>query len=259
MSENLFRLKDKVAVITGGFGLLGSALVLAFQEFSANVAVLDIRPDPKQMARFRKKPGRIRFYPCDIASSESIRKTLDAVVGDFGKIDVLVNNAYPRNGNYGRIFEKIRLADWKDNVNSHLGGYFNVTQQVSRLMRKRRSGSIVNIGSIYGMVAPDFSIYEGTRMTMPAEYAAIKGGLITLTRYLATYLAPAHIRVNAVSPGGLLNGQDRRFVKNYCKKVPLGRMGNPRDVCGAVLFLAGDAARYITGQNLAVDGGWTAW
>jgi NAD(P)-dependent dehydrogenase (short-subunit alcohol dehydrogenase family) len=248
-----------VAVITGGFGLLGSELAASFLSSSAQVAILDVAQDAEKLGRLRRRFGPVRFYPCDIASPRAVASSLRQIGRDLGKIDILVNNAYPRNKNYGRLFEKIELKDWQDNVNRHLGGYFNVTQQVARLMRKRRSGSIINIGSIYGMVAPDFSIYKGTKMTMPAEYAAIKGGLINLTRYLATYLAPYNIRVNAVSPGGLFNGQDRRFVRNYSKKVPLGRMGNPGDVCGAVIFLASDAARYITGQNIAVDGGWTAW
>lgn len=251
-SSPLFRLNGKTVVITGGLGLIGSELASACRDAGAEVVILDIKG-------IKNAGNNVTNYPCDITSVASVRKALKAVLRDFGKIDVLVNNAYPRNGNYGRLFEKIRLEDWAENVHAHLGGYFNVTQQVARFMMKRKAGSIINMGSIYGMVGPDFSIYKGTSMTMPAEYAAIKGGILNLTRYLATYLAPHQIRVNAVSPGGILDGQDPRFVKNYCRRVPLGRMGYPDDISGPVLFLASDASRYVTGQNIAVDGGWTAW
>jgi len=257
-NQNLFNIKDKVVVITGGFGLIGLELVSAFLESSARVVVLDLKKNSKKLTEFRKKSSHIYFYPCDITSFKSVQKALSDLARDLRKIDILVNNAYPRNKNFGRVFEKIQLADWHDNVNMHLGGYFNVTQQVVQLMIKERTGSIVNMSSIYGMVGPDFSVYKGTRMTMSAEYAAIKGGIVNLTRYLANYLAPFNIRVNAVSPGGIFNHQDQKFVKNYCKRVPLGRMGHPKDICGAIIFLASDASQYITGQNIAVDGGWTA-
>jgi NAD(P)-dependent dehydrogenase (short-subunit alcohol dehydrogenase family) len=124
---------------------------------------------------------------------------------------------------------------------------------------QQRYGNIVNIASIYGMLGPDFSIYEGTTMTMPAEYAAIKGAIISFTRYLATYLAPYNIRVNCLSPGGIFNEQPETFVKKYNKRTPMGRMGNPEDIAGGVLFLLSDLSSYITGQNLVIDGGWSAW
>ncbi|MEK7333547.1 MAG: SDR family oxidoreductase, partial [Nitrospirota bacterium] len=120
-------------------------------------------------------------------------------------------------------------------------------------------GTIINLASIYGVVAPDFSIYEGTEMTMPVAYSAIKGGIIALTRYIATYYAKYNVRANTVSPGGIFDNQQETFVKRYSDKTPLGRMGSPSEVTGAVVFLASEAASYITGQNLIVDGGWTAW
>ena len=256
--DDLFSLNKKAVLITGGFGLLGSELVQSCLAGGAHVAILDVRPNDEKLRRFRNISSRVRFYRGDIASPQ-VRKVIGTVISDMQAIHVLVNNAYPRNRHYGRIFEAIQLKDWQVNVDRHLGGYFNITQLVANQMKKQCTGSIVNIGSIYGMVAPDFSIYQGTKMTMPAEYSAIKGGLLNFTRYLATYLAPHGIRVNAVSPGGIKNGQDPKFVRNYCRRVPLGRMAAPEDVSGAVVFLASDASRYITGQNIAVDGGWTAW
>jgi NAD(P)-dependent dehydrogenase (short-subunit alcohol dehydrogenase family) len=144
------------------------------------------------------------------------------------------------------------------NVNSHLGGHFLCCQKVAEQMKLQGSGSIINFASIYGVVAPDFSIYEGTTMTMPVAYSAIKGGIIALSKYLATYYAKDNIRVNCVSPGGVFDNQADNFVEKYLAKTPLGRMGTPKDMVGAVLYLASDASLYVTGFNLIVDGGWTA-
>ncbi|MBI2067890.1 MAG: SDR family oxidoreductase [Deltaproteobacteria bacterium] len=248
--SNPFSLEGKVILISGGSGLLGSSLVSAFQEQGGRVIVFDLKEG---------KSSTVCYYECDVTDAKSIQKAVQKAIKDEERIDVLVNSAYPHNRNWGKIFEEISREDWSENVDGHLGGYFQLTQEVVREMKKQKRGSIIQVGSIYGMVGPDFSIYEGTSMTMPAEYAAIKGGLTTLTRYLATYLARFNIRVNMVSPGGIYSGQPESFVKNYEKRVPLGRMATPEDICGAVLFLSSDAARYITGQNLAVDGGWTAW
>ena len=133
-----------------------------------------------------------------------------------------------------------------------------MSQQVAIQMTKQKSGSIINMASIYGVVGPDFTVYENTKMTMPAAYAAIKGGLVNLTKYIASYYGPQNIRVNTVSPGGIFDNQSFSFVQNYEKKVPMRRMGNPEDVAPSVVFLLSDDARYITGQNLIIDGGWTA-
>lgn len=126
-------------------------------------------------------------------------------------------------------------------------------------MKKQKSGVIINIASIYGVLGPNFSVYEGTEMTMPVEYSMIKGGIINFTRYLSTYLAPYNIRVNAISPGGIFNNQPKSFVEKYKEKVPLGRMGTPSDIVGTVIFMVSDASEYITGQNIMVDGGLSVW
>tara|TARA_B110000208_G_C11522156_1_gene341062 strand:- start:281 stop:685 length:405 start_codon:yes stop_codon:yes gene_type:complete len=133
-----------------------------------------------------------------------------------------------------------------------------MSQQVALQMAKQKSGSIINMASMYGVVAPDFTVYDGTNMTMPAGYAAIKGGLVNLTRYIASYFGPQNIRVNTVSPGGIFDNQNITFVQNYEKKVPMRRMGTPDDIAPSVVFLLSDESKYITGQNIIIDGGWTA-
>lgn len=248
---NPFSLDERVIVVTGGAGRLGRAMVQSLTTAGGRAVVWDLQSAPETTAAL--------FCRCDITQPSSVAVALQQTRQAMGTIDVLINNAYPRNPQYGRRFEEIALTDWHENVAAHLGGYFNVTQQVVQEMVSRKAGSIINIASIYGIVGPDFSIYDGTTMTMPAEYAAIKGGLVNFTRYLATYFGRFQIRANAVSPGGVFDGQPERFVAQYERKVPLGRMATPEDICGAVLFLASDVSRYVTGHNLVVDGGWTAW
>lgn len=169
----------------------------------------------------------------------------------------MINNAYPRTDDWGLKFEDIPPSSWRANVDLHMNGYCLCCQKAAEQMKKQGAGSIINIGSIYGIVGPDFSIYEGTSMTMPAAYAVIKGGIIQFTRYLASYYGASGVRVNSISPGGVFDGQDSAFVEKYSAKVPLGRMAEPDDISGAVLFLASDASKYITGHNLVVDGGWS--
>jgi NAD(P)-dependent dehydrogenase (short-subunit alcohol dehydrogenase family) len=170
----------------------------------------------------------------------------------------LVNNAYPRNADYGKKFESVTYESFCDNVNRHLGGYFLTTQQVSKIMKKQNRGNIINMASIYGFRAPRFDIYEGTEMTMPVEYAAIKGAVTNLTRYLSSYLGPYNIRVNCISPGGIFADQPEIFVEKYRSLVPLGRrMAYQSDLTGIVTFLLSDTSEYITGQNIVVDGGWS--
>src|SRR5271157_2541009 len=155
-------------------------------------------------------------------------------------------------------FEKISIDSWRTAVDSQMTSYCLCCREAAEAMRSRKRGSIINLGSTYGMVGPDFSIYEGTALTMPAAYAAIKGGIINFTRYLASYYAKDGIRFNCISPGGVENNQAAPFVENYVRKTPLGRMAKPGDIAGAAVFLASDASAYVTGHNLVVDGGWTA-
>jgi NAD(P)-dependent dehydrogenase (short-subunit alcohol dehydrogenase family) len=255
MNPNLFSCKDKVALVTGGLGLIGREIVQGLNDFGASVCVADIHECEMKGLKY---PAAVHFQNLDITSEDSIRQTVEAVIRQFKKIDILVNCAYPRTGDWGARCEDVSYDSWKMNVNSHLGGYFLCCQKVAEQMKLQGGGSIINFASIYGIVAPDFSIYEGTPMTMPVAYSAIKGGVIAFSKYMATYYAKHNIRVNCVSPGGIFDKQPDSFVEKYIAKTPLGRMGTPKDMVGAVLYLASDASLYVTGHNLIVDGGWTA-
>ena len=243
------RLEKKIIIITGGNGLLGSAIIEKLIEDGAFVINLDIN---------HKTNESLSNIECDITNQESVDNSLNLIINKYEKIDGLVNNAYPRTQDWGNKFEDIKLDSWKKNIDWQLNSYFYMSQQVAVQMAKQKSGSIINIASIYGVIGPDFTVYDGTNMTMPAGYAAIKGGLINLTRYMASYFGPHKVRVNTVSPGGIFDNQNISFVENYEKKVPLRRMGLPEDITPSVSFLLSDESKYITGQNLIIDGGWTA-
>ncbi len=243
----MFSIKNKVIVVTGGNGLLGKQMVSTFREQGAIVIAADIYFEDKCADDF----------VIDITDENSVKGGITAIVEKYNQIDGWVNNAYPRTKDWGNKFENIPLESWRMNVDMHLNGYFLCSQVVLEQMRKQGFGSLINMSSIYGLVGPDFTVYEGTEMTMPAAYAAIKGGLNNLTRYLASYYGSYQIRVNTVSPGGIFDNQPESFVNNYNNKVPLKRMGNPKDIVSAVFYLLTDEASYVTGHNLVVDGGWS--
>lgn len=243
------KLKNKVIIVTGGNGLLGKDILRRIDLEEGIPICADLNID--------KKSTYDQFY-CDISSEESIEIFLNKVIKKYNKIDGLVNNAYPRTNDWHLDFEKIKLESWKKNIDLQLNSNFTIIQKVAKLMKKYKTGSIVNMASIYGVVGPDFSIYEGTDMTTPAAYSAIKGGLINFTRYLASYYGKDSININCISPGGIFDDQPKKFVKSYTKKVPLQRMGNPLDISPAVVFLLSEESSYITGQNIIIDGGLTA-
>lgn len=244
----MFSIKGKVIVVTGGNGLLGKQMVSTFREQGAVVIAADI---------YFEEKGTDDFV-IDITDEDSVKKGIAAIVEKYNQIDGWVNNAYPRTKDWGNKFEDIALESWRKNVDMHLNGYFLCCQVVLEQMKKQGLGSLINMSSIYGLVGPDFTVYEGTKMTMPAAYSAIKGGLNNFTRYLASYYGAYQIRVNTVSPGGIFDNQPESFVNNYNKKVPMKRMGNPKDIVSAVYYLLTDEASYVTGHNLVVDGGWSA-
>lgn len=256
-----FKLEDKTAVVTGGAGLIGRELVGALAEAGAKVIIAEI--DHKRGLELENNLSddglNVIFIELDITEETSIKELIDTAEKEFGGIDIWVNCAYPRTDDWGNKFEDVRYESLKENVDMHMNGYFLCCQKIADYMKKNEGGVIINFGSTYGVVGPRFDIYEGTDMTSPAAYSAIKGGIINLTRYLATYYAKYGIRVNAICPGGVFDGQDERFVKRYSKNTPLGRMAEPEEIAGPVLFLCSDAASYITGEVLMVDGGWTAW
>lgn len=243
-------LKDKVIVITGGKGLLGRSFVQHITSHNGIAIVFDKIQNPDIEA------GEING---DITDTASIQAAIDLVVKKYGKIDGWVNNAYPRTSDWGKAkFDEEPMDSFELNVEWHLVGYIKCCQAALNQMKKQGFGSLVNIASIYGVVGPDFTVYENTTINNPAAYAAIKGGLINFTRYLAAFYGPSNVRVNCVSPGGIFDNQHPEFVKNYESKVPMKRMGKPEDIAPSVSFLLSDGAGYLTGHNLVVDGGWTA-
>lgn len=243
------KLKDKVIVVTGGSGLLGKSFLQYLLNEGAVVFNFDVISSEGIF--------NSNFVYCDITNEISLNEALSNLIQNYQRIDGWVNNAYPRTKDWGDEFEDINYNSWKKNIDLQLNTVFLCCQKVLEIMRKQKFGSVVNIASIYGVVGPDFSIYENTEMTMPAAYSAIKGGIITFTKYLASFYGKFGVRVNCISPGGIFNNQNSNFVTNYESKVPLMRMGSPDDISPAVVFMLGDDSRYITGQNLIIDGGWT--
>lgn len=241
-------LKNKIIIVTGGSGLIGKAIVNDIRHnggiaINAEVGVkTDFHTGTLQM---------------DITNDDSVQAGIDLVAAEYSRIDGMVNCAYPRTKDWGTKFENVNPDSWRANINMQLNSYFVCCQKVLKIMAEQNGGSIVNIASIYGVVGNDFTLYEEYGGTSPAAYSAIKGGLINFTRYLASYYGRKGIRVNCVSPGGIFDNQHPSFVSKYEARVPMGRLGNPDDIAPAVSFLLSDEAKYITGQNLIVDGGWT--
>jgi NAD(P)-dependent dehydrogenase (short-subunit alcohol dehydrogenase family) len=241
-------LRDKIIIVTGGSGLLGKEII---KDLEAKGAIA-INADISVTTDFQKKTMNV-----DITSTESIVKAIKLVTDFYGRIDGLVNNAYPRTKDWGTKFEDITYDSWQKNVDMQMNTTFLFIQKIIPELLKTK-GSIVNMTSIYGVVGNDLTIYENTNIQTAAPYSAIKGGVINFSRYLASYYGRQGVRVNCVSPGGIFDNQHEVFVSNYENKVPMGRMGNPDDIAPAVSFLLSNEAKYITGQNLIVDGGWTA-
>lgn len=242
-------LKDKIIIVTGGSGLIGKELVVDINRNGGKSINADIG------VKTNLNEGTLFM---DITDDQSVENGINYIVNKFGRIDGLVNNAYPRTQDWGTPFEDIKSESWRRNVDMQMNSYFVILQTVLKQMKVQRNGSIVNIASIYGVVGPDFGVYEGIDMTMPAAYSAIKGGVVNFSRYLASNYGQYGVRINCVSPGGVFNNQSEIFVKQYEKKVPLRRMALPSDIAPSVSFLLSDYASYITGHNLMVDGGWTA-
>ncbi len=241
-------LKDRVIIVTGGSGLLGKAIIEDIQIKGGIAVNADISVETNLTKNLIKT---------DITSEKSIIETINIAATHYKRIDGLVNNAYPRTKDWGTKFEEVTLDSWKANVDMQMNSVFTFIQKIIPELVKSK-GCIVNIASIYGVVGNDFTIYENTAINTASPYSAIKGGIINFTRYLSSYFGRQGIRVNCISPGGIFDNQDPVFVGNYERKVPLGRMGTPEDIAPSVSFLLSQEAKYITGQNLIVDGGWTA-
>lgn len=253
-------LTGKIIVVTGGGGLFGRTFVRGIAEAGGTAIAADINLQAAQETASALSPnssGRIEAAQLDITSEESIRSLIADLRERHGHIDAVVNNAYPRNRNYGRKLEDVSYADFCENLNLHLGGYFLVTQQFCKIFREQGGGNVINMSSIYGFMTPRFEVYDGTAMTMPVEYSAIKAGVVQLTRYFAQYFKGSGIRVNCISPGGILDKQPESFLATYNSHCASKGMLLPQDVLGALLFLLSDESRFMTGQNIVVDDGYS--
>ena len=253
-------LQNKVIVITGGAGLIGQAFVKAVVENGGIAIIADINIDNAQKAKDQlsaDESNHINTIVMDITSKQSICNAIEAINKKYSRIDVLVNNAYPRNKNYGRHFFEVAYQDFAENVSMHLGGYFLCAQQFAAYFKNQGAGNIINMSSIYGKVAPKFDIYQGTDMTVPVEYAAIKSGVIHLTKYMAKYFKGINIRVNCISPGGIYNKQPQSFIQSYNNECLNKGMLSAKDLVGALVYLLSDNSQYVNGQNIVVDDGFT--
>jgi len=257
--RDLFSLAGRTAVVTGGAGLYGRQIVEALAEAGATVftASRNLETQERAAEEFRRRGLDVRALRVDLADEASIFALRDAVLENGnGRIDVLVNNAVLRPMKKGWDDDASRFDE---SMHVNATGLFMITRAMGEIMIRRRSGSIINIGSIMGMVGAEPANYEGTDMNGWApDYYFHKGGMLNFTRFCASYFGRFNVRVNCISPGGLFNDQHPRFVEQYSARTQLGRMANDTDLKGAVVFLAADASAYVTGANLPVDGGYTA-
>ena len=271
---DLFRLDGRVAVVTGGAGLYGAVISTALAEAGATVIIASrtLQKCEERAVQLRDDGYQAFAMPLDLSDDESIIALRDRVVAVHGRVDILFNNAAGRAAGTAEeivkrkfsllqtSMQRMSRAQWEGAMAVNASGLFVCTQVFAeQMIAQGEGGSIVNISSIYGIVGPTFPIYEGLGMTSPPDYSFAKGGIINFTRFAATYYAEHGIRVNCISPGGYYGGQPGEFVRRYEQRTPLGRMAVWNDLKGAAVFLASDAAQYVTGQNLAVDGGWTVW
>ena len=254
-------LKGKVVVVTGGAGLIGQEFVRAIIEQNGIAIIADINKNEGQRVSNelsdKLKSNKIVFFELDITSKKSLQKCISYLDNKYGRIDALVNNAYPRNKNYGRHFFDVEYDDFVENLGMNLGGCIIPSQLFSLYFQNQGYGNIINISSIYGVIAPKFEIYNNTGMTTPVEYAAIKSGMLHLTKYMAKYFQGKNIRVNAISPGGILDSQPEEFLKKYNQECSTKGMLNGCDLNGTLVFLLSDMSAYINGQNIIVDDGFS--
>ncbi len=269
--RELFDLRGKVAVVTGGVGILGQYFCAGLAESGANVVVVDLQGETAQKsAQSLAERYKIKAIGlgCDVSEPKSVQAMVAEVVAEFGEINILHNNAAGKSDDLDAFFapfEEYRFDQWRQIMAVNLDGMFLVAQAVGKQMvAQGRGGSIIQTASIYGVMAPDHRIYEGSfylgrQINTPAVYTASKAAVIGLTKHLATYWADKGIRVNTLTPGGTESGQNEEFKRRYSARIPLGRMANAHEMVGALLYLASDASSYVTGQNIIVDGGLSAW
>lgn len=267
-TDTIFDVSNEVVVITGASGQLGGEYAKEFLANGASVVGLDIQSSTLSDKLIKQYPSTYHFCISDVTDKESLQSALKDINNKFGTPTVLINNAAldsppdappDENG----PFENYPEASWDKVIDVNLKGVYLCCQVIGAAMAKKGQGSIINIASIYGLVSPDQNLYEyrrkrGEVFYKPVAYSASKSGILNLTRYLAVYWARQNVRVNSLTIAGVFNNQEQDFLDNYCSRIPVGRMANPDEYNGSVLFLASKASKYMTGHNLVIDGGWTA-
>lgn len=269
---NIMKMNNKVCIVTGASGIIGSKVCEFFLRSGAKIAMFDI--NKTALFELEKKLQidfpmlNIMAEVCDVSNPKNVNDSIKNVLAKWNQIDVLHNNAASKSDNLDAFFESFEeysLEEWRKIMSVNVDGMMLMAQAVGKAMLKNpNGGSIIQTASIYGVVGPDQRIYEGSnylnrQINSPAVYSASKGAVIALTRYLATYWGTKGIRVNTITPGGVESGQNKTFIEKYSNRVPMGRMAKAEEIASAVLFLASDDSKYMTGQNLIVDGGLTAW
>jgi NAD(P)-dependent dehydrogenase (short-subunit alcohol dehydrogenase family) len=272
-TARLFDLTGRIAVITGGAGMLGVKHAEAIADMGGVPVLWDVREERLEAARshFKALGKPVGQVAVDITDPAAVRAAMARTSAEFDTIDILINNAAltvesaGTDRAYFAPFEEYDVALWRRALDVSLNGAFLCSQAVGTAMARRRRGVILNIASDVGVISPDHRIYQaegdypGTPFNTPASYAVVKAGLIHLTRYLATYWAKVNVRVNALSPAGVYNNHDERFVRRLTHLIPMGRMATKDEYKGAVVFLVSDASAFLTGFNVVMDGGRTAW
>ena len=255
-NEDLFDLKDKIIVIPGGSGKVGSMICRALSEAGAKLIILG--RDEEKGKKILNEIKNAYFYKCDISKDDEVKNISKEILNDFKKLDVLINCAAVAMP--GRMSE-LTLDMWDTAYSINIKGAFLCVKYFGDIMINQNHGNIINIGSVYGAVSADEKIYSNNKFESSLIYATTKSALINFTRYIATHMAKHGIRANLLSPGGFINesNKDEFFRSNYCSRVPIGRMAEEDDLKGVIIFLASDASRYINGENIMLDGGWTSW
>jgi NAD(P)-dependent dehydrogenase (short-subunit alcohol dehydrogenase family) len=261
--NDIFNLSGHVIVLTGASGLLGTEYAHGLCQAGANLVLADLDYEKcKKISKHLNKLYNTSSLPIkvDVTDHNSVKNMVKQTIDKFTKIDVLVNNAIFSEVNNNKIsFEKFPLDVWQKGLDVNLNGIFLCSQECGKQMKKQKFGNIINISSIYGMVGPDQRIYGKTKIVKSAMYSVTKSAILNFTRYLAAYWAGTGIRVNTLSLGGVEENQDPIFKKNYSNKTMIGRMAKKNEYVGALIFLSSNASSYMTGSNLIIDGGWTAW
>ena len=269
--KKIFDINNRLAVITGAGGMLGSEIAKALAQYGANIILVDIDTSKiNRLSKHLKTKYNKKYIPitCDVSIPKDVKAMTEKIENEYGPIHILINNAATKGSSLKKYFDPIENYDhdvWKNVMNVNLDGMYLIAKEIGAKMAQRKNGSIIQIASIYSSkMASDQRIYKGsryldTKINTPAVYSVSKAGVVGLTLHLASYWASKKVRVNTLSPGGIYSGQNQKFVDNYSKRVPLGRMAKKEEMIGAILYLSSDASSYVTGQNIFVDGGLSSW